>query len=133
KAPAYRKRWGERLALQNLPPQARDGIVIHSVSVGETVAARGLIESVLRTYPHLSVTLTSMTPTAAEMALKLFGDRVFHSYLPIDTPAAMRRFVSKLSPRLLVVLETEIWPCLLEQCQLRNIPVLVVNARMSER
>lgn len=133
KAPAYRKRWSERLALHDFPPQARDGIVIHCVSVGETVAARGLIESVLRTYPHLSVTLTSMTPTAAEMALKLFGDRVFHSYLPIDTPAAMQRFVSKLSPRLLIVLETEIWPCLLEQCQLRNIPVLVVNARMSER
>ncbi|WP_404409934.1 lipid IV(A) 3-deoxy-D-manno-octulosonic acid transferase [Pseudidiomarina marina] len=133
KASAYRERWSERLALQKIPPQVRDGIVIHCVSVGETVAARGLIERVLRAYPHLSVTLTSMTPTAAEMALKLFGERVFHSYLPIDTPGAMKRFVSKLNPRLLIVLETEVWPCLLEQCHLRNIPVLVVNARMSER
>jgi len=133
KAPAYRERWAERLARQDVPAQARDGLVIHCVSVGETVAARGLIESTLSAYPHLSVTLTSMTPTAAEMAYKLFADRVFHYYLPIDTPAAVSRFLDKLSPRLIVILETEVWPCLVEQCQRRDIQMLVVNARMSER
>lgn len=133
KAPLYRARWAERLALQDTPPQARDGIVMHCVSVGETVAARGLIEQVLAKYPHLPVTLTSMTPTAAELAQKLFGQRVFHSYLPIDTPAAMRRFFDKLAPRIIVILETELWPCLLQQAQQRQVPVLVMNARMSAR
>src|SRR5690554_1616315 len=104
KAPLYRTRWAERLAFQDTPPQARDGIVMHCVSVGETVAARGLIEQVLAQYPHLPVTLTSMTPTAAELAQKLFGQRVFHSYLPIDTPAAMRRFFDKMAPRIVVIL-----------------------------
>lgn len=133
KAPAYRERWAERLAKQSVPAQARDGIIIHCVSVGETVAARGLIESVLATYPHLPITLTSMTPTAAELAQKLFGQRVFHAYLPIDTPGAMRRFFAKFSPRLIVILETELWPCMLQQAGGRQIPVMVVNARLSDR
>jgi len=133
KAPAYRQRWAERLAKQTVPAQARDGIIIHCVSVGETVAARGLIEAVLAAYPHLPVTLTSMTPTAYDLAQKLFGERVFHSYLPIDTPRAMRRFFDKFSPRLIIILETELWPCMLAQATLRQTPVMVVNARMSER
>lgn len=133
KAPAYRQRWVERLAWQQIPPQARDGIVIHCVSVGETVAARGLIEEVIARYPHLPVTLTSMTPTAAELARKLFAERVLHTYLPIDTPGAMKRFFAKLQPRILIILETEVWPCMLQQAQLDSVPVLVVNARMSER
>ena len=133
KAPAYRQRWPERLALQDVPVQARDGINIHCVSVGETVAAKGLIEQILNDYPHLGVTLTSMTPTAAELAVKLFGDRVFHAYLPIDTPGSMRRFFDKFAPRLVVILETELWPCMLQQAQQRAVPVMVVNARLSER
>lgn len=133
KAPAYRQRWAERLAKQDVPVQARDGIIIHCVSVGETVAARGLIEAVLAAYPHLPVTLTSMTPTASDLAQKLFGDRVFHTYLPIDTPGAMRRFFNKFNPRIIIILETELWPCMLAQATLRQIPVMLVNARMSER
>ena len=133
KAPAYRRRWGERLALQSIPVQARDGIIIHCVSVGETIAAKSLIELLLQRYPHLPITLTSMTPTAAAIAEKLFGQQVFHYYLPLDTPGAMRRFLSQLTPRLILLLETEIWPCLLRQAANQRIPVAVVNARMSER
>ncbi|MDX1705955.1 lipid IV(A) 3-deoxy-D-manno-octulosonic acid transferase [Pseudidiomarina sp.] len=133
KAPAYRKRWRERLALQNVTPTARDGLLVHCVSVGETVAARGFIEGLLETYPQLPITLTSMTPTAAELAYKLFADRVHHYYLPLDTPGAMRRFFAKLAPRAVLILETELWPCLLKEAESRNIPVVVLNARMSER
>ena len=103
KAPAYRRRWGERLALQSIPVQARDGIIIHCVSVGETIAAKSLIELLLQRYPHLPITLTSMTPTAAAIADKLFGQQVFHYYLPLDTPGAMRRFLSQLTDRKSVV------------------------------
>ncbi|KFZ30212.1 3-deoxy-D-manno-octulosonic acid transferase [Pseudidiomarina salinarum] len=133
KAPAYRQRWRERLALQPVPPTARDGLVVHCVSVGETVAARGFIEGLLEAYPQLPVTLTSMTPTAADLAYKLFTDRVHHYYLPLDTPGAMRRFFNKLAPRAVLILETELWPCLLEEADSRNIPVVVLNARMSDR
>lgn len=133
KAPAYRLRWRERLALQTIPANARQGLLIHCVSVGETVAARQFIEQVLARYPQLPVTLSSMTPTASQLAQTLFGDRVNHLYLPVDTPGAMRRFFDKLAPRVVVILETEVWPGFLQQAQLRNVPVLLLNARMSEK
>lgn len=133
KAPEYRLRLRERLAWQQIPAQARDGIIIHCVSVGETVAARALIEAILATYPNLPITLTSMTPTAATIAKQFFGERVFYSYLPIDTARAMARFFRKLAPRIVIVLETEVWPCFVAQAKQRGIPLLVVNARMSER
>lgn len=133
KAPAYRKRWGERLALQSIPPNHRHGLLIHCVSVGETVAARQLIESLLRDYPEIPLTLSSMTPTAADLALQLFGERVHHLYLPFDTPGAMKRFFRKLAPSAIIILETEVWPCFVREAQQRNTPVLLLNARMSEK
>jgi len=133
KAPAYRQHWRQRLALQSFPMQARDGILIHCVSVGETIAARGFIERILQQYPQLPITLTSMTPTARALAQQLFGERVFHAYLPLDTAGAMRRFFNKLVPRLVIILETELWPNLLRTADHQQIPVLVVNARLSER
>ncbi len=133
KAPAYRRRWRERLALQAIPIQARHGLLIHCVSVGETVAARQLIERLLQQYPSLPVTLSSMTPTASELARSLFGERVHHLYLPLDTPAAMQRFFNKLAPRAVVILETELWPSLLQQATRRDVPVILLNARMSEK
>ncbi len=133
KAPAYRERWQERLALQVLPPDCRNGLLIHCVSVGETVAARQLIARLLDEYPELPITLSSMTPTAAELAYQLFGERVQHLYLPFDTPGAMRRFFNKLAPRAVLILETEVWPCFLREAKQRNIPVLLLNARMSEK
>ncbi|MFC0445333.1 lipid IV(A) 3-deoxy-D-manno-octulosonic acid transferase [Pseudidiomarina halophila] len=133
KAPAYRLRWRERLALQTIPANARQGLLIHCVSVGETVAAREFIEQVLARYPQLPVTLSSMTPTASELAQTLFADHVHHLYLPVDTPGAMRRFFDKLAPRVVVVLETEVWPGFLQQAQLHKVPVLLLNARMSEK
>ncbi|WP_127346596.1 lipid IV(A) 3-deoxy-D-manno-octulosonic acid transferase [Pseudidiomarina mangrovi] len=133
RAPEYRKRWSERLALQTVPVQARDGIVIHCVSVGETVAARGLIEDILRSYPQLPVTLTAMTPTAAELAQKLFADRVYHYYLPIDTRGAMARFIEKFAPRCVLILETELWPNLLAEAKRHGAQVMLVNARLSAK
>lgn len=133
RAPEYRQRWRERLALQQIPAQARDGIVIHCVSVGETVAARGLIEAILHRYPQLPITLTAMTPTAAELARQLFSDRVYHYYLPLDTRAAMRRFLDKLAPRCLIILETELWPNLLAEAERRIVQVMVINARLSAK
>lgn len=137
-APAYRLRWRERLARQAIPAQWRDGIVIHCVSVGETVAARTLITKIAEKYPQLPVVITSMTPTGTDIlrnmfAKSAFAERIHHCYLPFDTSAAMTRFFNKLAPRLVVILETELWPCMLAQCNQRNIPVLLMNARLSER
>ncbi|RUO78961.1 lipid IV(A) 3-deoxy-D-manno-octulosonic acid transferase [Pseudidiomarina taiwanensis] len=133
KASAYRERWSERVGRGDYPPQSRDGILIHCVSVGETVAARALIEQVIATYPSLPITLTSMTPTADNLARKMFGDKVMYRYLPVDQNHAVKRFIDALQPRAILILETELWPNLLAYAQHRDIPVILLNARLSER
>lgn len=74
-----------------------------------------------------------MTPTASELIQSTFSDQVFHCYLPIDTPSAVRRFLDHAKPQAIVVLETELWPNLVYQCSAHEIPVVLVNGRMSEQ
>ena len=132
KAPAYRLRWSERLALQSIPDCARNGIVIHCVSVGETMAAVPLIKAIKASYPDKPVTVTSTTPTGSDTVLRIFGDSVYHCYLPFDTPGAMSRFFRRLKPELLVVMETELWPNLLRYAAISSCKTILANARLSE-
>jgi len=132
KAPLYRKRWGERLGFFKAPLQT-NGLWLHSVSVGETIAAAPLIKQIQQAYPDLPITITTMTPTGSERVKALFGDSVFHVYVPYDTPAAVRRFLKKVRPRLALIMETELWPNLIDQCSRQQIPVLIANARLSAR
>jgi len=132
KAPLYRKRWAERLGFFKAPAQT-SGLWLHSVSVGETIAAAPLIKQIQHTYPDLPITITTMTPTGSERVKALFGDKVFHVYVPYDTPAAVRRFLKKVQPKLALIMETELWPNLIDQCARQQIPVLIANARLSER
>jgi 3-deoxy-D-manno-octulosonic-acid transferase len=132
KAPLYRKRWPERLGFFAAPKQA-NGLWLHSVSVGETIAAAPLIKQIQRRYPHLPITITTMTPTGSERVEALFGNSVFHVYVPYDTPGAVRRFLKKVQPRLALIMETELWPNLINHCAQQQIPVLVANARLSAR
>ena len=131
-APEYRRRWAERLGFISSSPSL-DGIWIHSVSVGETLAAVPLVKRIQTDYPDLPVTITTMTPTGSEQVRKNFADSVFHVYIPYDLPTAVGRMLNKIKPRLLVVMETELWPNLIDQCHRRDIPVVIANARLSER
>tara|TARA_R110002126_G_scaffold75469_14_gene188358 strand:+ start:5265 stop:7250 length:1986 start_codon:yes stop_codon:yes gene_type:complete len=133
KDPAYRKRFSERLALQPVPTQAVGGIVVHAVSVGEVVAATPLIKALQQQYPELRLTVTCTTPTGSSRIINSFGDSVHHCYLPLDTPGAVSRFLRKLQPQAVILLETELWPNLLQQCRQALIPTVVVNARLSAR
>jgi len=129
---AYLGRWSERFGF--IPdPAKRGGILIHAASVGEFNAASPLIKALLKTYPELPLTVTSLTPTGSERVIRELGDRVFHSYIPLDLPGAVSRFLGRLQPRLIIVMETEIWPNLYLQAQRRNIPLIMANARLSER
>lgn len=132
KAPLYRKRWAERLGFFNAPVQA-NGLWVHAVSVGETIAAAPLIKQIQRAYPDLPITITTMTPTGSERVRALFGDSVFHVYVPYDTPGAVKRFLHRVKPRVALVMETELWPNLVHYCSTQQIPVLIANARLSER
>lgn len=132
KAPAYRQRIGERFAL-GLPPLKQGGIWLHTVSVGESIAAAPLVRQLQQLYPDMPITITCMTPTGSERIRSMFGDSVQHCYLPYDLPCRARKFLNLLKPRLGVVMETELWPNHINQCAQMGIPVVLANARLSER
>ncbi|MBJ6611555.1 MAG: lipid IV(A) 3-deoxy-D-manno-octulosonic acid transferase [Candidatus Thiothrix moscowensis] len=133
KNPAYRQRIDERFGY--VPARQGGGrcIWVHAVSVGEVIAARPLVNRLLQDFPATRVWVTTTTPTGSAMVQQLFGDRVGHSYCPYDLPDGLRRFLRRLRPDLLLVVETEIWPNLYKACANRQIPLLMVNARLSPR
>lgn len=112
KAPAYRKRWGERYGFYRRPLKP-GGIMLHSVSVGETLAAIPLVRALRHRYPDLPITVTTMTPTGSERVQSAFGNDVQHVYLPYDLPDALNRFLNKIDPKLVLIMETELWPNLI--------------------
>lgn len=132
KAPAYRKRWAERYGFCKGKVKP-DGILLHSVSVGETLAAVPLVRALRHRYPSMPITVTTMTPTGSERAASAFGKDVDHVYLPYDLPGAMNRFLNNVNPRLVIIMETELWPNMIAQLHARNIPLVIANARLSER
>ena len=137
KEPGYRHHVAERLGFYGAVPLARDARVlwVHAVSVGETRAAQPLVEALLAEYPDHVVLLTHMTPTGRATGRSLFEKepRVVQSYLPYDTGWMVARFLRRFQPRLCVLMETEVWPNVMRQCRRHNVPVALVNARLSER
>ncbi len=134
--PAYRQRWGERFAFRRPPggaTAAAGGIVVHAVSVGEVNAAAPLIRALLDRFPDLPMTVTCLTPTGSERIRTLFGSEVTHVYAPLDLPGAVRRFLRQQRPRLIVIMETEIWPNLFFAAAWRKVPVMIANARISSK
>lgn len=132
KAPAYHQRIGERFAL-DLPQFRQGGIWLHAVSVGESIAAAPVVRALQQRYPDLPITITCMTPTGSERIRSMFGDSVQHCYLPYDLPCRARKFLTALKPALGIVMETELWPNHIDQCARMGIPVVLANARLSER
>ncbi|WGI25502.1 lipid IV(A) 3-deoxy-D-manno-octulosonic acid transferase [Halomonas alkaliantarctica] len=126
------------LRLQPLPPAPR--IWLHCASVGEVRAARTLIEGLLERYPSHSLLLTTMTATGAQQSQALISEqapsdqaRLTHCFLPLDFPGAARRFVRSVQPELAILFETELWPNLIHACRQQDVPVAVVNGRLSPR
>ena len=124
-------RWQERLGYV----EAFDEPVIwvHAVSVGETIAAAPLVKALLRRNPDIPILMTAMTPTGSARARALFGDRVHYAFSPYDTPGAVRRFVGRVRPRALVIMETELWPNMIALSRQREVPIFLINARLSSR
>lgn len=130
-APGYRANPGQRFGFsRNLPS---GGIVVHAVSLGETLASQPLVNALLKDYAGLPLIVTNTTATGAERTRVLWADRVTQCFLPYDYPWAVRRFLDRTRPRLFVVMETELWPNLLHELARRQVPVLLANARLSER
>ena len=131
RAPELRANWRQRLGFV---PRAPGTVVwVHAVSVGETIAAAPMVRRLLARNPGLTILMTAMTDTGLAQARKMFGDQVRYAYAPYDTPGAIRRFLDRAKPRILVIMETEIWPNMIRQCRARKVPVFLINARLSER
>ena len=130
--PDYLKRWSERFGRFH-PPDNGGGILIHAVSVGEVNAASVLQRGLSARFPDIPLAMTTFTPTGSERVRDLFGSEVFHVYWPFDLPGSVRRFLDRTRPRILVIMETEIWPNLYREAEARGIPIVIANARISDR
>jgi 3-deoxy-D-manno-octulosonic-acid transferase len=131
--PGYREHVAERFGRYDAAASVQGVVWIHAVSVGETRAAEPLVRALAERYPSRGILLTHMTPTGRRTGEALFGDRVLRCYLPYDYPAAVNRFLDHFRPSLGVIMETEIWPNLVHACGERAVPVVLANARLSER
>jgi 3-deoxy-D-manno-octulosonic-acid transferase len=133
-----RYRQGLRQRLGDVPQRLKDFVQgrpvvwVHAVSVGETLTAARLIAELEAALPGYAVVISTTTPTGQQVARERFGvDRVF--FYPLDLAFAVRPYLHTLQPKLVVLMESELWPRMLVECERANVPVAVVNARVSDR
>ncbi|MCU7553368.1 3-deoxy-D-manno-octulosonic acid transferase [Alteromonas sp. ASW11-19] len=122
----------ERLGLVARPPKP-GGYLFHCVSVGEVVAASCLIKRIMEREPEVVITVTTTTATGSARVKAIFGDSVHHFYLPYDLPVCMSAMLRRVKPRAVLITEVELWPNFIHTCWRRSIPVMVINARMTDR
>jgi len=130
-APELRINWQQRLGF--VPRSSGTVVWVHAVSVGETIAAAPMVRRLLERNPDITILMTAMTDTGLTQAMNMFGSQVKYAYAPYDTPGSIRRFLNRTNPRILVIMETEIWPNMIRQSRSRQVPVFLINARLSER
>jgi 3-deoxy-D-manno-octulosonic-acid transferase len=132
KAPAYRCRWNERFGLYS-KKSSQNVIWFHAVSVGEAEALFPLAKQIQQQYPEAKLLITTTTPTGSARVKSVMHESVEHVYLPYDIPCAVSRFMQHFKPKIVVIMETEIWPNLFVHCGKNEIPLYIVNARLSEK
>jgi 3-deoxy-D-manno-octulosonic-acid transferase len=132
KQPEYLQHWRERYGFYNVQTN-KPVIWLHCVSVGETRAAAPLIKALLQQYPNHQILLTHTTPTGRATSEQLFGNAIQRVYLPYDIPYAVNGFLAHFKPAIGVLMETELWFNLIAGCKQQGIPLLLVNARLSEK
>ncbi|MDO8262963.1 MAG: lipid IV(A) 3-deoxy-D-manno-octulosonic acid transferase [Gallionella sp.] len=132
KQPEYLSHIGERFGFYSVHSDL-PVIWLHAVSVGETRAAQSLVTRLRATYPDHQILLTHTTPTGRATGEQLYGDGVLRVYLPYDYPFAVNRFLRHFKPQFGILMETEIWFNLIHTCRATGVPLLLLNARMSEK
>ncbi len=131
--PKFGKRWLEHFGFTpKLKENNAAPLWIHTVSVGEVIAATPLIKSLKQQNPDKAIVVTTTTSTGAAEVAKL-GDLVEHRYMPLDFAWAVKRFIKTIKPSALLIMETELWPNTLNSVHQYNIPISIINARLSER
>ena len=136
---AYRLRWSERLGIITKNKKNSSSILwLHAVSVGEVIAAKPLILALLAEFPEHTLLVTTTTPTGSDRVKDIFAEQIknqllIHTYFPYDLLGSVARFIGAFNPKILIVVETEIWPNLYAKCYQKAIPVVMVNARLSDK
>lgn len=128
--PARRK---ERYGISEIERPAGTLLWLHAASVGETNAILPVIEGIRNKRPDVKFLLTTGTRTSAQLALERLGDTATHQFVPLDTPNFARRFISHWRPEAAIFTESEIWPNLIFETSSNNIPLSIINARMSKK
>ena len=128
----YWYRWNERFGFVERPEQDV-AVWVHAVSVGESLAALPLIRALIERHGERRVLVTTMTPTGSARVRETLGDKVLHTYVPYDLPDAVARYITRMRPQQVVVMETELWPSLFRALAKRKIPLTIANARLSPR
>lgn len=131
--PGYRRHVGERFGYYRESRRARPLLWVHAVSVGEARASAALVRALAIDHPGHDLLLTCTTAAGRETLEELHGDSVLVAWLPYDDPGSVRRFLGHFGPLCAVLVETEIWPNLLAACNRSGVPVVLANARMSEK
>ena len=130
----YLYRWSERLGLSKNKPSAGKSIIwIHAVSVGEVNASMSLLRKLIEDFPGAEILVTTTTPTGSKLLLEKLGSKIKHQYLPVDIPFFINLFLKRWQPKMLILIETEIWPNLLSSCKKEGVYTALVNARLSEK
>ena len=131
--PSYRLALGERLGLYAGASPTPGVLWLHAVSLGETRAAQPLIEALREQRPGLRLLLTHGTATGREAGARMLRPGDQQAWLPYDTPGAARRFLRRFRPTVGVLMETELWPSLMREAERAQVPIVMANARLSER
>lgn len=126
-------RIGERRGTASLPRPTGTLIWLHGASVGEALSLLQLIRRLGEEQPDLSFLLTTGTVTSASLLAARLPPRTLHQYVPLDVRPWMERFLDHWAPNLVVLTESELWPALITTCQDRDIPLALINARMTDR
>ncbi len=127
------KRFNERIGKPKMKRPDGKLIWFHGASVGESLSMLPLINKLLENYPDAHIMVTTGTVTSAEVMGKRLPERAFHQYIPIDNPKFVSRFIKHWHPDLVLWFESDLWPALLSGIKRKNIPLILVNGRISNK
>lgn len=129
----YLPGWKEKLGKFHAPDLGDKVIMFHGVSVGEVIALENLIKKTKETFPEYKIVLTTGTKTGQEIAHKKFDNVAdFITYFPFDITICVELFLKKIKPSIVLIAETELWPTFAAYCHNKNIPLFVINGRISD-
>lgn len=128
-----KERFNERIGRPKMPRPEGKLVWLHGASVGESVSMLPLIQKILDTYPDAHVMVTTGTVTSADVMNKRLPERAFHQYIPIDNPFYTTRFVRYWHPEVALWFESEFWPAMLSSIRRKNIPLILINGRISNK